>query len=566
MDKQFSEGYSELDKIDLFIKINREIHSNKLKVFVQSKIDVIFDGLVNKNRFFTYEDMYQVIPLIRNIMKNNYIIKYEPIEIINGYYNNIKFSYQYKLMDEFSEIYPDIYKDFVNQNRKDIKRDIIELIINDAEFYEEQYNDDLWTFIDLELPDILNTYNMKLPDWVKEELEEISGYIIFNEREKIKFEVSNESVKGNIRKANNIRSQKDRTEEEIGKELEKLLGKEKDILVEDEKKIIFEKIQNKELAKQIYHNVCEFNKIKMPISILSLRFFKRVLMFMNKKNKAYTNFNEFMEEFIDYSLGKSLEKEKIIEKLSQFCYEMCIKNINIWREETLKEHPIFAEDTEIIDFLIKCKILDRNSQWIEFYNDTILWYFCILQTININENASQFMYKLRDRESINDNECLIMLIYSSINAEKINKEFIEKELKQYIEQVQCDDKKDTCRKIIEQCEYELELDKKLKDESETYIVPLVFDILQYASLYFAENIPALIYGIKKDKEDFKLLKSKCYQNEEYSISFLKCINDEQMYKLFEKYGIWDEFYNTYKYIKEILNSMQKGNYKTDIRN
>lgn len=129
MDRQFNEGYSELDKIRMMIEMNQEIGSTLLREFIQGKINVIFDELIKKERFFTYEDMYEVIPLIAKAKQEFYQVNYQPEELIRGYYENIKFAYQYKLMGEFSELYPNAYQKFIQENEREIKSGILNLIV-----------------------------------------------------------------------------------------------------------------------------------------------------------------------------------------------------------------------------------------------------------------------------------------------------------------------------------------------------------------------------------------------------------------------------------------------------
>lgn len=568
MDRQFTEGFSELDKLKFIIKINKELDSFSLRGFIQEKVNIIFDGLVKKERFFTYDDMEEAIPFIETVQENLYQIKYQPLEIIYGYYKNIKFSYQYRLLDKFSEIYPEVYPKFLQENLKDIKSGILNLIIDDVEFYEDELmEDDLSYFIEIELPEILEIYDIKLPKWIKNEIQDITGYTWWQPKKKNmikKKKVKKNNSKKKVKKID-TKERKSKVDQLIEIELLNLLGENKDEIIEDKKSLIFEKIKDKELAQQIYKDISKVEELPTPCSIMSLRFFKRILTFINKKNKRYLNFNEFMDEFLDYWLGSHQNKKAIKEKLEQFCYEMCMNHKFIWRESNLREHPIFKENAEIVDFLIKCKILDRNKIWMEFYNELIIWYLAISYSIKKNEDAFKFMHKLQEVETLADNECFFILIYESINPEKINREFIEKEIKDYIKEIEGNDQQMIVRNIIKSFQYQLTLDSKLDIDGATYCCPFICNILEYTRYYIDGYIPEKIYEIKTNLEDFKVLKEKFYVNNKFEINFCEGIKDKEIIDLFEKYGVWNEIYNIYRKCMQLLNFLEENNYQLDIQ-
>lgn len=563
MDRQFNEGYSELDKLRMMIEINKEIGSTQLREFIQGKIDTILDKLIKKERFFTYEDMYEAIPLIKEAKQEFYQIKYQPEELIQGYYENIKFAYQYKLMGEFLELYPNAYQKFIQEKQCEIKSGILNLVIEDVAFYEDEWmKEDLAYLIEIELPAILEMYNMTLPKWVKEEIEEITGYVWWKPKKKPKKVKTKKAKKKKPAPKPHYYQPKETKEDKlIQKELINLLGEDKNEITYNKKELVFDKIKDKQLATQFYEDLCNIQYVPTPIRIMSLRFFKRVLTFVNKKNKRYTNFHEFMDEFVDYLLGKTEEKEIIKKKLAQFSYEMCMSNKNIWREEEVRNHSAFIENQEIVDILIKCKILERNKQWIEFYNDLIFWYFCIIQSIEIDENALDFMHKLQESGALLEKESFYILIYESIAPEKMNKEFISEEIKRYVKEIEADNQEKIVQKIIKSCEYVLNLDSKLNDDGEGYYCLLTFNILEYLRYNFCEDIPSKIREMKKNPEDFKVLKEKFYKNSSYEIDFEKCIKDETVKKLFRKYGIWNEFYGVYQKCIAILKELEESNYK-----
>lgn len=421
--------------------------------------------------------------------------------------------------------------------------------------------DDLAYLIEVELPDILEMYNMTLPKWVKEEIEDITGYEWWKSREKSKKVKNKKAKKKPVKKHNHYQPKETQEEKLIEKELINLLGEDKNEIIDNEKELVFEKIKDKKLATQFYQDICKIERIPTPIRIMSLRFFKRVLTFVNKKKKRYLDFHEFMGEFIDYSLGKTKEKEIIKKKLAQFSYEMCMCNKNIWREAEIRNHPAFAENPEIVDILIKHKILERNKHWIEFYNDLILWYFCIMHSIEIDENALDFMYKLQASDALLEKECFYILIYESIAHEKMNKEFISEELKKYVKEVEADNQEKIVQNVIKSCEYVLDLDSKLNNDGEMYCYPLTFNILEYLQYHFNEEIPSMFYEMKKDTADFQLLKEKFYNKGYYKINFEDCIKDEEVKKLFSKYGIWNSFYEVYQKCIEVLKELEESDYK-----
>lgn len=558
-DKQFSEGFSELNKIIFLIKINDEIFSDRLREFIQSKIDAILDDFIKQQRFFTYEDMYEVIPLISKAEECNYSIRYKPLELINAYWRNIKFSYQYKLMNDFSEIYSEIYQAFLKENIRKIRKHITELVISDVEFYEEEYDKDLWDFIDFELPEILGLYKIALPKWAKEEIEGITGYIIWNHKKQPKPKKKRNKVKKRKQKSQ-IKVHIGKEEILINKELEKLIGIQKHNYIYDEKKLVYDIVRNKKLAEKVYDNILKLKQIRIPIWLKGEKFFKQILTFINKTNKPYDNFAILLEELIEDLLGKVINKEEVKEKLEKFCYEMCVEGSDIWREEFLKTKTDFSEDT--IKFLLRRKILYKNNHWIEFFNDSILLFFCVKHSISINENAWEFMNKM---QNCGDYESLILLMYESINAEKINKELIQKELEEYLINLESDNAKLSCKRILQFFEYELEFDKRIELDGVNYTRTNVDYIFEYTSYDLLDNVIDKLVEIKKDKKDFEKFKAKFARNNQYVINFVKCFNDEEMYKLFEKYGVWKEFYYSVEYSKKLLKTLQDNDYKIDIR-
>lgn len=550
--RQFTEGSSELDKIRLIMGISTEINSYKLQEFVQKKIDIVLYCLVNEKGFFSFEDMYEVTRLIEEIKETKYEIKYSELDVIEGYYKNIKFSCQFSIMQDFLDIYPETYKKFLKDNLKEIKDKLLDLILDDIEFYAyEEYYYDLNYFIEEELQDILEDYNMKLPKWVRDEIESITGCSLSTSGQEI-IKENNKEFKIEISKS---KPKTNKVDILIQEELANLLGKDKKKRVFDTKKIILEKISDKKYAKQIYNAISKTDYISKPIWILDLSFFKKILTFLNKKNKMYENINEFMQDFLDYLIGNAENSYDMKKKLSEFCYEMCIKNQNIWREEEIKNHSLFSEKPEIIDFLIKRKILERNCQWIEFSNDLILWYLCVLHSININENAYDFFHKLEKSTSIYDNQGIIIYIYESISTEKINKEFFKKEIEDYLKQIESQEKKETCSKILNTIKWNLELDSKLKECGGSRISSFEFDIIEYMGYHFDENIPSLLYEIKKNKDDYKIFKEKFYNYYSFEIDFLQAFQDDVIRKLLDKYGIWEEIYHIYDYCKIILENI-----------
>lgn len=117
------------------------------------------------------------------IHKLHPFVTFDPFQTINDYYNNIRFSREFILLDHLREIFPEAYQKIITNNIKHVRQKIKDTIDDDIDYYmwegtheAEVALDDL---VDMVIEQLMELYKFKLSKKFQANINEMTGREIF---------------------------------------------------------------------------------------------------------------------------------------------------------------------------------------------------------------------------------------------------------------------------------------------------------------------------------------------------------------------------------------------------
>ena len=411
------------------------------------------------------------LPSIIKIIKNH--INLNPTEIINIFYTSITFTKEYGFFYEFNEVYPTEFQKFLNDNIQTIRKSIRELILDDIDYYE-------WHDLDIEydmhlhyyIEEVCKKYKIRISKKFISEIEELS-------ERKFRYipKTTNKKRKEKTKKSV-VKLKKDTTPKYYGiveEYLPKLEEFEPTNFLKEQKLDFFIKVlKNKDSLLNLFTD----NK----------DIFESVIIFLQSTSLKYIDLNKYQFlnlHFEHYCKGKNIEKEKVIQLLSDLAKDYFEYNSSITKSNLIKR----IEKSDISKNKIETfyPIIIPMQSWYRFSCYDYKLYLIVeslnyLQDDNLyKEAAISFSYMLHDVDDLK------YLSYAD-NMRFLNKVILP-ELKRFYYSIDQTTEKTTLLSFINffQIEFELILDKKnkiLEDCSSSNSESFIESALQFIGIDF----------------------------------------------------------------------------------
>lgn len=379
-------------------------------------------------------------------------------------------------------------------------------------------------FIDWSLSDLENLWKVYTEEIAKDIIEEIKINCypcldeeeIENEKERIETEEESED------------------REEISTIFDKNLSKE-EILYEYLNNNITKEEGLKKLAEQKEKwYIQEFLEDKESIEIL--------IKFLNKGDVDFKNAVEFGQRLVKYLLKEDYKRCRV--QIEDISYE------TLRGEDTYLDGNIQNDiNQEIIEALLKAKILIKENNEIRFLNEFFIIYFGInkIQNQITLEEIIDKAYEWQGGGAV----VKILNMYSYTNLEKFNKEYLLPNLYYYKTYIRKNDKYAISKSLIRKLEPNVYISKYQEENGYIGRDP---SILEYIGIDFGNNLGNFSYWkIKEFLGQYYSTKSHAYE-----ISYTKIIENEKAINEFNKILVWEYFENVYKQIDKTFQKISKN--------
>lgn len=269
--------------------------------------------------------------------------------------------------------------------------------------------------------------------------------------------------------------------------------------------------------------------------------------YIRKENKIEEE--TFFENMVNLVLLESLSKyEK--ENVYNIAIQSFLDGLFYFKEEYVLK---FIEK-ELLEKCIKGNILIQEKEEFRFQNILIQAYLAACkideEKIEINDNMFANWLEEPGVEYLN-NQIKIWYIFSMINLEKFNKEYLKPKLVKFLERIDAKDSFSIAQSIINI----YEIAEEFKGEYPTVYMSTSEDygFIQFLGLDIEGDI------IEHNYEEYDSMITTRYMEEEgIKIDYTKAKEDRLLMKLLDENGTVEMLVKDYKFLKEIEKKMKKS--------
>lgn len=166
-DDSYHTKYSKLFTLKSLFDIDE---NDDLKTFISEQVFSDIEQSANKTTKFIPHQSMLLFPYIISLIKSQFTQSENRTQLIHLYHKNITYANEFLSLYEFSEIFPEEFATYLKENTITIRNHIRGTILfNIYCFTIHDPNDDLEILLDINIKEILKTYNMRLTrNFIKE--------------------------------------------------------------------------------------------------------------------------------------------------------------------------------------------------------------------------------------------------------------------------------------------------------------------------------------------------------------------------------------------------------------
>ena len=258
---------------------------------------------------------------------------------------------------------------------------------------------------------------------------------------------------------------------------------------------------------------------------------------------------EFFENMINLVLFSKLSKEEKI-KVYQIAKQTFLDGLFYFQEDYILEFI----DKEFLQKCIQENILIQEDEKFRFQNILIQTYLtaCKIyeEKIEINDNLFANWLEEQEGEYI-DNQIQILYIFSMVNLEVFNKQYLKQKLERFLSKIVSKDDFSIAQSIIDIYEVAEEFGEEYP----------ILHTTSYENYKFIRFLGLDIEGdiIEHNYEEYESMLTMRYMEEEHiKIDYTKAKEDKILMKLLDEDGTVDKLVEDYKILKKIMKKMQKN--------
>ncbi len=417
-------GYSEskdnyVYKINLCMLILKDYPSKMLNIFLQEKIsDILYD--LENNKYFIYEDLFDIPSLVYKSIKLNINNTINILKIMRDSFKAIRFSRQFLILKDFKSFFPKEYKIFYNEIKTNLKSHILNMILDDANFFLDDYMyDELEELTDFTIPSLCDSFSLKITKKFAEEYYFLTDIDLLPSKS-----IDNTFTSNGNEKIYNYENETEQQEKVINKEKDELIDKVFDevyeVNIDEFKTYIHNNISNSKLAKNLENTFMDYDKNYIRIFTEHWSDIELLIKYINYINRIPQNSKDFCENFIKFiQIENPQISDNIIEKLK----DLAFFTFKEGRERFFKRELTTYFSDDIIDELLKCGIIYNIRKKHYFINIYFHLYLALLRTIENHEDLAS-IYTNQEYQDFSNLFNDICYTYSDIDLNTFNTKFL----------------------------------------------------------------------------------------------------------------------------------------------
>lgn len=553
----------------------KELNSLKLKEFIYKKTEDIMKKFYEQT-IFNYNDSLVLFEMIKLNIEFNIDNKFNLGKLFEKYLEKIRFSRQMLFLKWNEDFFPLQYRKFLKE--KEIKGLVIESTISDAEyFYDEvlfsENKEKVYGMMDeltnYTIPQLFEEFKIKYKKWYVEEIYDLTGNKLMGAKKEWLNELDY-GLKNNYQYKEKTEHKKRKLSykeelEIIENEREKILNNYFETEPEEEEihQYLNDNLKNKELVGKIidlYNNFNNYSILPLLKNYNKIEFLGNYLNYINRLDK---NIPEFFNGIITYLKSNfNYINDNTVRALKQLSYITLKEDKKtIYESQFLKYISI-----DELEDLKESKIIYNKGKKYYFITKELHLIFGLYESIDVKESLIDIFNKI-----ILSNNCDfcgffydICDIYSEIDVNEFNNNFLLPILKKVIKSIENDDKSivvENFIKLVEACfcvsiETNEENDKYIELESNDVASGNEIIALEYLGFCYSD----LIYTGKSDKEMMGIFEKYIPINDENLYEINLSGDYDKLQGFVKEMGIYDYIYNFYELIRQKINELKNPNY------
>ena len=362
---------AELTDFNFETKIKKMIVSKVIDL-LENADDYIYDDSDNYNILFplldALKDKFDFTAYIYDLLS---VVTYE-----SGCFDDIE------KLARLKSIYPVIFKEFYNEHKVDIKKNLHNLIIWDALYYQK--NNDRFSFEVLvyeEVPNIYRELNISVPVKLKQEIKEIEKNVcdLFDESDLLKDIISSNN---NSKDKNDIVNE----EEIIENKVNELTGGSN--FVDDVSKYLSDNnvpLKIRKIIKNIEDS--EDNDDRLLHSLIKNRQMLSLLCSFLENNNINEDKSLFLRMYVDYIVSKNNLSEENYYHICSLAFVLMNNNKSIFTISDLKEYIELNFDRINFDEILNSDFFIKRGNWYHFVHPIIQSYLFFYEVKKTDKNV-----------------------------------------------------------------------------------------------------------------------------------------------------------------------------------
>ncbi len=567
------DGYTESEecyvhKLIMCVDIYNRYPSEDFKNFLEKRIVEVLKKL-EKEKYFDYDDLFSIPRLVDEVRKARLDIKIDIDKTIEDVFQAIRFSRQIFILEGFEEKFPNEYEEFYNKNKAKIISAIYNLTLGDAEFFiEDAMYDEIYELRDMTIPSLFEKFKLKYTKDYMNEFYDVTDIRLQSDTRGKKKKDQSIDIQYDLKEETETKKRRRKRQEELEK-----INQEKEELIqavfndtiekEEAKEFFEENIKEKRLVKELTELFDNYDKNYIRGFMEYTEDLEALANYINILKRIPKDSHDFFQKYIECIIEDNENMNKVvIGKLGQLAYNTFKEGRNYLFKRELLE--VFKENQ--IEEILESKLVYQVGK--KYYFQTI--YFHLYLALDKMIEKEEDLFSIYDNMQINSFKDLfndICYIYSDLDLEKFNTDFLLKQIQKILNEIQDEDENASIRKLVSKYKIKVELNIEVDLEEE--------HIYQGGSCFPDASLLAIEYlGFDMwdmaceslDLEEIKPVFKKAYKDTKADILLQEDLKNKRTlrYKVLDKLGYPKYLKEFYKYLLKCEKDL-KQNPNLDLR-